>query len=230
MAAGRRRARRARRHAGAAAAGRARAVRGRPGGQRGRRPRALAGPRRRAARDPGLPHGQPGAADPAGVGRDPAAPRPQATVDHLGPAAHAVGVLPRLHGGVGRRPGREHGDVGGRREHRPRRAARRHRGRRPQRVHVDDPRLPAGGRAADPAAGGGGGVPLPGLPHAGRGGIFSRPAVSRTLAVVVPALLFALAHGAQDPPVFFDRFAFGLAAGVLVILTGGSRQASRCTS
>lgn len=53
------------------------------------------------------------------------------------------------------------------------------------------------------------------------GGIFSRPAVSRTVAVVVPALLFALAHGAQDPPVFFDRFAFGLAAGVLVILTGG---------
>lgn len=53
------------------------------------------------------------------------------------------------------------------------------------------------------------------------GGIFSRPAVARTVAVVAPALLFALAHGAQDPAVFFDRFAFGLAAGVLVILTGG---------
>ncbi|WZH52708.1 MAG: type II CAAX endopeptidase family protein [Nocardioides alkalitolerans] len=53
------------------------------------------------------------------------------------------------------------------------------------------------------------------------GGIFERPEVARTVAVVVPALLFALAHGAQDPPVFFDRFAFGLAAGVLVILTGG---------
>ena len=42
------------------------------------------------------------------------------------------------------------------------------------------------------------------------------------VAVVVPALLFALAHGAgQDLPVFFDRFAFGVVAGVLVILTGG---------
>jgi membrane protease YdiL (CAAX protease family) len=44
----------------------------------------------------------------------------------------------------------------------------------------------------------------------------------RWLAVVVPALLFALAHGiGQDVPVFFDRFAFGLVAGVLVIATGG---------
>ena len=41
------------------------------------------------------------------------------------------------------------------------------------------------------------------------------------MAVVGPALLFALAHGAQDPPVFFDRFAFGVVAGVLVIATGG---------
>ena len=40
-------------------------------------------------------------------------------------------------------------------------------------------------------------------------------------AIVVPALLFALAHGAQDAPVFIDRFAFGLVAGVLVIVTGG---------
>ena len=44
---------------------------------------------------------------------------------------------------------------------------------------------------------------------------------SRVLAVVVPALLFALAHGAQDPPVFVDRFAFGLVAGFLVLATGG---------
>jgi membrane protease YdiL (CAAX protease family) len=43
----------------------------------------------------------------------------------------------------------------------------------------------------------------------------------RWVAIVVPALLFALAHGAQDAPVFFDRFAFGLVAGVLVIATGG---------
>jgi len=44
---------------------------------------------------------------------------------------------------------------------------------------------------------------------------------SRWLAVLGPALLFALAHGAQDPQIFVDRFAFGLVAGVLVILTGG---------
>lgn len=41
------------------------------------------------------------------------------------------------------------------------------------------------------------------------------------LAVLGPALLFALAHGAQDPPIFFDRFAFGVVAGLLVVLTGG---------
>ena len=41
------------------------------------------------------------------------------------------------------------------------------------------------------------------------------------VAVVVPASLFALAHGAQDAPIFVDRLAFGLVAGTLVILTGG---------
>lgn len=42
------------------------------------------------------------------------------------------------------------------------------------------------------------------------------------VAVVVPALLFAAAHGlGQDLPVFFDRFAFGVVAGALVLLTGG---------
>jgi membrane protease YdiL (CAAX protease family) len=49
------------------------------------------------------------------------------------------------------------------------------------------------------------------------GGIFG----SRAVAVVVPAVLFALAHGAQSAPVFIDRLAFGLVAGVLVIVTGG---------
>ena len=49
------------------------------------------------------------------------------------------------------------------------------------------------------------------------GGIFGRP----WAAVVGPALLFALAHGGQSAPVFFDRFAFGAVAGLLVILTGG---------
>ena len=49
------------------------------------------------------------------------------------------------------------------------------------------------------------------------GGLFRQ----RWAAVLFPALLFALAHGAQDLPIFFDRFAFGLVAGVLVIATGG---------
>jgi len=44
-------------------------------------------------------------------------------------------------------------------------------------------------------------------------------------AVLVPALLFALAHGAQDAPVFVDRFAFGLVAGILVVRTGGLEAA-----
>ena len=33
--------------------------------------------------------------------------------------------------------------------------------------------------------------------------------------------LFALAHGVQNFPLFFDRFAFGLIAGLIVILVGG---------
>lgn len=46
--------------------------------------------------------------------------------------------------------------------------------------------------------------------------------VSAAVAVAVPAVLFALAHGAgQDIPIFFDRFAFGVVAGVLVLFTGG---------
>ena len=53
------------------------------------------------------------------------------------------------------------------------------------------------------------------------GGFFASPRLSAVLAVGVPSLLFALAHGAQDAPIFFDRFAFGVVAGVLVILTGG---------
>jgi membrane protease YdiL (CAAX protease family) len=43
----------------------------------------------------------------------------------------------------------------------------------------------------------------------------------RWVAVTVPAVVFALAHGAQSLPVFIDRLAFGLVAGVLVIATGG---------
>ncbi|GAB3252520.1 lysostaphin resistance A-like protein [Nocardioides dilutus] len=55
------------------------------------------------------------------------------------------------------------------------------------------------------------------------GGIFAPlgPQAGRAAAVLLPAVLFALAHGAQDAPVFVDRLAFGLVAGVLVITTGG---------
>ena len=49
------------------------------------------------------------------------------------------------------------------------------------------------------------------------GGLVSSPVV----AVGAASLLFALAHGAQDLPIFFDRFAFGAVAGTLVVLTGG---------
>jgi uncharacterized protein len=46
--------------------------------------------------------------------------------------------------------------------------------------------------------------------------------LSRVVAVLGPALLFAIAHGLnQDLPVFFDRFAFGVVAGILVQITGG---------
>lgn len=40
-------------------------------------------------------------------------------------------------------------------------------------------------------------------------------------AVLFPAVVFALAHGSQSAPVFFDRFAFGIVAGLAVVLTGG---------
>ena len=44
---------------------------------------------------------------------------------------------------------------------------------------------------------------------------------SRWVAILGTATLFALAHGAQNFPLFFDRFAFGVIAGWLVIRTGG---------
>ena len=43
----------------------------------------------------------------------------------------------------------------------------------------------------------------------------------RLTALLVTSVLFALAHGAQNFPLFFDRFAFGLMAGLVVILVGG---------
>lgn len=54
------------------------------------------------------------------------------------------------------------------------------------------------------------------------GGLFG----NRYVAVLGPALLFGLAHGlGQSIPVFFDRFAFGVVAGILVIVTGGLEAA-----
>ena len=41
------------------------------------------------------------------------------------------------------------------------------------------------------------------------------------VALLVTSVLFALAHGTQNFPLFFDRFAFGLMAGLIVILVGG---------
>ncbi|MEO5708714.1 MAG: CPBP family glutamic-type intramembrane protease [Nocardioidaceae bacterium] len=44
---------------------------------------------------------------------------------------------------------------------------------------------------------------------------------NKWVAIVGTALLFALAHGTQNFPLFFDRLAFGLIAGWLVCRTGG---------
>jgi membrane protease YdiL (CAAX protease family) len=41
------------------------------------------------------------------------------------------------------------------------------------------------------------------------------------VAILATATLFALAHGVQNFPLFFDRFMFGLIAGLAVTLTGG---------
>ena len=57
------------------------------------------------------------------------------------------------------------------------------------------------------------------------GGLVRSPRLGLAVAVLVPAVLFALAHGAQDPPVFVDRLAFGIVAGVLTIATGGLEAA-----
>jgi membrane protease YdiL (CAAX protease family) len=44
---------------------------------------------------------------------------------------------------------------------------------------------------------------------------------SRVVAVLAPSLLFGLAHGMQNLPLFLDRFAFGVMAGLLTVLVGG---------
>jgi uncharacterized protein len=45
--------------------------------------------------------------------------------------------------------------------------------------------------------------------------------VAQAAALLLTSALFAVAHGVQNFPLFFDRFAFGLIAGLLVILVGG---------
>lgn len=47
----------------------------------------------------------------------------------------------------------------------------------------------------------------------------------RWFGLVTSALVFALLHGTQDLPLFLHRFAFGIIAGLLVILTGGLEAA-----
>lgn len=43
--------------------------------------------------------------------------------------------------------------------------------------------------------------------------------------IILTALLFAAAHGGQSLPLFLDRFAFGVVAGVLTVRTGGLEAA-----
>lgn len=44
---------------------------------------------------------------------------------------------------------------------------------------------------------------------------------NKWVAILVTATVFAMAHGVQNFPLFFDRFMFGLIAGWLVVRTGG---------
>ncbi|WP_139981842.1 CPBP family intramembrane glutamic endopeptidase [Nocardioides litoris] len=60
-----------------------------------------------------------------------------------------------------------------------------------------------------------------GLLAQGFGSLGRNLQVARVVAVVVPAVIFALLHGTQSAAAFVDRLGFGLAAGVLAIVTGG---------
>ncbi|SDQ75076.1 CPBP family intramembrane glutamic endopeptidase [Quadrisphaera sp. DSM 44207] len=57
------------------------------------------------------------------------------------------------------------------------------------------------------------------------GSLFARAAVGAVVAGAVSALLFAAAHGGQNPWLFLDRFAFGVLASYLVWRTGGLEAA-----
>ena len=60
-----------------------------------------------------------------------------------------------------------------------------------------------------------------GLLTQGFGSIGTNLRIARVVAVVGPAVIFAAFHGDQSVPIFIDRFAFGIVAGVLAITTGG---------
>ncbi len=57
------------------------------------------------------------------------------------------------------------------------------------------------------------------------GSLVARAALGAVVAGAVSALLFALAHGGQDPALFADRFAFGVLASWLTWRTGGLEAA-----
>ena len=58
------------------------------------------------------------------------------------------------------------------------------------------------------------------------GSLTTRRRVAQTVAVLGPAFIFALFHGlSQDVPIFLDRLAFGIVAGILVLRTGGLEAA-----
>lgn len=56
-------------------------------------------------------------------------------------------------------------------------------------------------------------------------GSLSRRPWFKWVAILATGLIFGLAHGAQNFPLFFDRFMFGAVAGWLVIRTGGLEAA-----
>lgn len=57
------------------------------------------------------------------------------------------------------------------------------------------------------------------------GSWFARPVLGATVAACVTAVLFAMAHGGQEPALFTDRLMFGLVASWLVWRTGGLEAA-----
>ena len=119
----------------------------------------------RRSGDPRLPaRGQPGlgTGHPRRLAAAAHAARAAAGLARLGAAADPLALVRGVPRAVAGRPGRDDRGLAGD----PRAGRRRHVGQ-PQRVHVHRARLPAGRGAAHAAAGRGGGVRLPWLPHPG---------------------------------------------------------------